>query len=79
MEKEFVPYEQALALKELGFDEKCGACYYKKFDNAIESIKKNTLIQIFIFSFRILSIVSNEINIIIFQNIFSTTIQFVFL
>ena len=23
MEKEFVPYEQALALKELGFDEKC--------------------------------------------------------
>ena len=35
MEKEFVPYEQALALKELGFDEKCGACYYKKFDNAI--------------------------------------------
>ena len=31
MEKEFVPYEQALALKELGFDEKCGACYYKKF------------------------------------------------
>ena len=35
MEKEFVPYEQALALKELGFDEKCGACYYKKFDNEI--------------------------------------------
>jgi len=23
MEKEFIPYEQALALKELGFDEKC--------------------------------------------------------
>ena len=35
MEKEFVPYEQALALKELGFDGKCGACYYKKFDNEI--------------------------------------------
>ena len=35
MEKEFIPYEQALALKELGFDEKCGACYYKKFDNEI--------------------------------------------
>ena len=27
MEKEFVPYEQALALKELGFDEECFAGY----------------------------------------------------
>jgi len=27
MEKEFVPYEQALALKELGFDEPCFAHY----------------------------------------------------
>jgi hypothetical protein len=27
MEKEFVPYEQALALKELGFDDKCLSCY----------------------------------------------------
>jgi hypothetical protein len=27
MEKEFVPYEQALALKELGFDEICIATY----------------------------------------------------
>jgi len=27
MEKEFVPYEQALALKELGFDEPCIAFY----------------------------------------------------
>jgi hypothetical protein len=35
MEIEFVPYEQALALKELGFDEPCAACYYKKFDNEI--------------------------------------------
>jgi hypothetical protein len=26
MKKEFVPYEQALALKELGFDEPCLAC-----------------------------------------------------
>ena len=31
MEKEFVPYEQALALKELGFDEPCLA-QYKKYD-----------------------------------------------
>ena len=27
MEKEFIPYEQALALKELGFDEKCFAIH----------------------------------------------------
>jgi hypothetical protein len=27
MTKEFIPYEQALALKELGFDEPCIACY----------------------------------------------------
>jgi hypothetical protein len=28
MEKEFVPYEQALALKELGFDEPCMRYYW---------------------------------------------------
>jgi hypothetical protein len=28
MEKEFIPYEQALALKELGFDEPCFTYYY---------------------------------------------------
>src|SRR5690349_7894293 len=27
MEKEFIPYEQALALKELGFNEICFGCY----------------------------------------------------
>ena len=27
IEKEFIPYEQALALKELGFDEQCLALY----------------------------------------------------
>jgi hypothetical protein len=27
MEKEFIPYNLALALKELGFDEDCVACY----------------------------------------------------
>jgi hypothetical protein len=31
MEKEFIPYEQALALKELGFDEPCIAFYNGKF------------------------------------------------
>ena len=28
MNKEFIPYEQALALKELGFDEPCFGAYY---------------------------------------------------
>jgi len=32
MEKDFVTYKQALALKELGFDEPCFGDYYK-FDN----------------------------------------------
>ena len=31
MDKEFVTYEQALALKELGFDEECFAFYNGKF------------------------------------------------
>ena len=30
MEAEFIPYEQALALKELGFDEPCFASYVKE-------------------------------------------------
>ena len=30
MEKEFISYEQALALKELGFDEKCLTYYYNQ-------------------------------------------------
>lgn len=29
MNKEFIPYEQALELKQLGFDEPCLACYDK--------------------------------------------------
>ncbi len=29
MNKEFIPYEQALSLKELGFNESCLGCYYK--------------------------------------------------
>jgi hypothetical protein len=29
MEKEFIPYEQALALKELGFDELCLSAFFK--------------------------------------------------
>jgi len=37
MEKEFIPYEQALALKELGFDEKCIGIYYNNGKNFIIS------------------------------------------
>jgi len=29
MEKEFIPYEQALALKELGFDEECLSAFFE--------------------------------------------------
>ena len=37
MEKEFIPYEQALALKELAFDEECIALYkFKKFKYKIK-------------------------------------------
>lgn len=46
MKKEFIPYEQALVLKELGFDEPCLYCYFpnpnykmgEKFD-LIETIR----------------------------------------
>jgi len=31
MNKEFIPYEQALELKELGFDEPCFGCYDEKY------------------------------------------------
>jgi hypothetical protein len=37
MEKEFIPYEQALALKELGFDEPCFG-YYIELRNPQEGI-----------------------------------------
>ena len=33
MEKEFIPYEQALALKELGFDESCMYVFDKQRNN----------------------------------------------
>ena len=36
MEKEFIPYEQALALKELGFDEECFS-YYNTTEMLISS------------------------------------------
>ena len=42
MEKEFVPYEEALALKELGFDEKCLG-YYKALGNELIIVTKINL------------------------------------
>jgi hypothetical protein len=36
MEKEFVPYELALELKQLGFDEKCFS-FYDKYEDLYES------------------------------------------
>ena len=36
MEKEFIPYEQALALKELGFDEPCFGYYVPLLDGTQE-------------------------------------------
>ena len=37
MEKEFIPYEQALALKELGFDEECFSYYNYKEEMTFSS------------------------------------------
>ena len=45
LEKEFIPYEQALALKELGFDEPCFAFYFAggiRFKQYKDSQNKNS-------------------------------------
>ena len=59
MEKEFVPYEEALSLKELGFDEPCFAVYFNTtqqlyFDKYINEFTKDvrTLAPIFSQAFR---------------------------
>lgn len=36
MNKEFIPYEQALELKQLGFDEPCFGCYFHNNKDAVE-------------------------------------------
>lgn len=43
MEKEFIPYKQALALKELGFDGGCFSLYFNngEFSNFIHAYKVN--------------------------------------
>ena len=59
MEKEFIPYEQALALKELGFNEPCLAYYlaggirfkeYKDSQNKNSAFFNNTVCSIPTFS-----------------------------
>ena len=49
MQKEFIPYEQALALKELGFDEPCFAVYIDKTlimeDDWLYSTNQDTFIE----------------------------------
>ena len=40
IEKEFIPYEQALALKELGFDEPCFGFYTEEYKNLIKNFCK---------------------------------------
>lgn len=50
MEKEFVPYEQALDLKELGFDEGCFKYYTKQnlntdFSHSILKLKQENFIN----------------------------------
>ena len=59
VDKEFVPYEEALALKELGFDEPCFAVYFNTtqqlyFDKYINEFTKDvrTLVPIFSQAFR---------------------------
>jgi hypothetical protein len=45
MEKEFIPYEQALALKELGFDEPCFGYYLDEKLNIFHSTSENDRIN----------------------------------
>ena len=42
MNKEFVPYDIALAMKELGFDEDCLGVYYPDLSDNVEPIPSNT-------------------------------------
>jgi hypothetical protein len=42
MEKDFVPYQEALVLKQLGFDEPCFATYDINFDTSLVSNRDYT-------------------------------------
>jgi hypothetical protein len=45
MEKEFIPYEQALALKELGFNEVCLGKYYKALEYTFDDLRSGDSIK----------------------------------
>lgn len=42
MEKEFIPYKQSLALKELGFDEVCLSAFFENKIKRCDNIKNST-------------------------------------
>ena len=44
MKKEFIPYEEALALKELGFSEVCFGFYYEEDSTLMCKVGNHTLI-----------------------------------
>ena len=80
MEKDFIPYEEALALKELGFDEPCFAVYFNTtqqlyFDKYINEFNKDvrTLAPTFSQAFRWFRENHNlrcQINYIVFHLLF---------
>jgi hypothetical protein len=45
MNKEFIPYEQALELKELGFNEDCIACFFKYNNELYTILNTETMIS----------------------------------
>ena len=45
LENEFIPYEQALALKELGFDEPCFGYYKAEYEDGINPLPVNLILE----------------------------------
>ena len=87
IKKEFVPYDLALELKELGFDEPCNTCYdklqmvssygknvfdYKNYNTSVYVVSRPTFSQAFRF-FREKYMLSGEIY--IFKNIWNFDIE----
>ena len=83
MEKEFIPYEQALALKELGFDEECFKCKLigqehldytpTDYDDFPEQKEKEVLIPTFSQAFRWFREKYDLISVIGYHNIWKYT------
>lgn len=72
MNKEFVPYEQALALKELGFDETCFT-YYK--NDQLSDILESAAI-LYLVKNSEMENVNNEVNDYISAPTFSQSLKF---